>query len=142
MKVSILGKLIAVAMWADEKVTPEEWTKALSLHNKYGVNEDELQQSIATELEELQKDCETEEAELNIQPIDTSEIDCDIVELLSDIFQIYTADKVVNIPEISMAHIMGEMLKTPPEVITIALLDAITKADCKIEITTSQNEED
>lgn len=144
MKPEVLGKLLAVAMWADDKVAPEEWGAALDFAANLGCSREEVKQSIIGELEILHEDCgEDDGVELDITPVDVAALEgVDLLDLLSGIFQVFVADKVVDVAEVAVAHLIGKALGAYPEDVSIALLDVVAKGANEVRVSRSTEEEE
>lgn len=139
-KLEKIAKVIAFAVWADNKVEQSELDCAAKIFSKFGFDEKKGLEAIKAQVdkfidakEEDLADDEVIETELDLGDLSSDEFDA--FELLVSLADIALADGVLEINEVDIIHQLGKAMKLEPELITIALLKASAKlANLKINI--------
>ena len=133
-----LAKVVATVLWADEKVTEEEWSVAEGIFNKYGVSWGDAKKEIEGHIEDLldpgeedEKFEETDE-ELDIGNVYLGE--ADDFEVLSDLASLIVADKEVTFSEIDILHRIAEAINSQPQLVTAAVLKAVIENNSKVKL--------
>jgi hypothetical protein len=132
-----LAKVVATVLWADEKVTEEEWSAAEGIFSKYGVSWDDAKKEVEKHIEDLldpgEEDEEFEETdeEFDIGNVYLGEVDD--FEVLCDLAVLIVADKEVTFTEIDILHRIAEAINSQAELTTAALIKAVTENNSKFK---------
>ena len=133
-----LAKLVALVLWADEKVTDEELSVAESVFSKYGISWADAKKDLDSHLEDIydpgegdEEFTETDE-DFDIGRVYLGEVDD--LEVLNDLSALIVADKIVSLSEIDILHRIANAIGAQPELATAALLKATKESNAEINI--------
>jgi len=133
-----LAKLVALVLWADEKVTDEELSVAESVFRKHGISWADAKKDLDSHLEDLydpgeegEEFTETDE-DFDIGRVYLGEVDD--FEVLCDLSALIVADKIVSFSEIDILHRIAKAIGAQPELATAALLKATKENNAKVNI--------
>jgi len=133
-----LAKVVATVLWADEKVTEEEWSVAEGIFSKYGISWGDAKKELESHIEDLldpgEEDEEFEEVDedLDIGNVYLGEVDN--FEVLCDLASIIVSDKEVTFTEIDILHRISEAMNSQPQLATAALVKAVSENNSKIKL--------
>jgi len=133
-----LAKVVATVLWADEKITEEEWSAAEGIFNKYGVSWGEAKKEIENHIEDLldpgeeDEDFEETDEDFDIGNVYLGEVDD--FEVLSDLASLIVSDKEVTFTEIDILHRISEAMNSQPQLATAALLKAVIGNNSKVKL--------
>jgi len=133
-----LVKVVATVLWADEKVTEEEWSVAEGIFKKYGISWGDAKKELESHIEDLlEPGEEDEEFEETDEDFDIGNVylgEVDDFEVLSDLASLIVADKEVTFTEIDILHHIAEAMNTQPQLATAALVKAVTENNSKVNL--------
>ena len=138
MDLNALEKAVAIVLWADEKIDPDEMETAKKLYEKYNFSWSEHKESLEERIESLldvddEEDEEESEEELSLGVLDFGE-GVDTMEIMINLAELACADKKVTFSEVDLIHRLGEAMNIEPEIVSGALLVAVTRSTSTIEI--------
>jgi len=136
MNLTTLNRAIALVLWADEKIDPEEMEAAKDLYEKYDFSWDESKQSLEKEIESLVDENDTEdesEENLHLGVLDFGE-GVDEMDILVDLTGLACSDAKVTLSEVDLIHRIGEAMNTQTELVSAALLLSTSQSSASVEI--------
>ena len=126
-----LAKIVAMVLWADEKVTTDEWAGARRIFKKYGIPWADAKRDLERYIEDLLKpgepgeEFEEKDEDFEIEDISLGEVDD--FEVLCDAALLIVADKKVTYTEIDILHRIARAIGSQPELATAAIVKAVSK---------------
>ena len=139
MNLTTLNKATALVLWADEKIDPEEMEGAKDLYEKYDFSWSECKLSLEQEIENLVYEDENgdeeegSEEELYLGVLDFGE-GIDTMDILVDLAGLACADQRVTFSEVDLIHRLGEAMNAQAELVSAALLLAVSQSSTSVEI--------
>ena len=139
MNLTTLNRAAALVLWADEKIDPEEMEGAKGLYEKYDFSWSECKQALEQEIENLVDEDENGdeeeggEEELYLGVLDFGE-GVDTMDILVDLAELACADQRVTFSEVDLIHRLGEAMNAQAELVSAALLLAVSQSSTSVEI--------
>jgi hypothetical protein len=133
-----LTKIVALVLWADEKVTTDEWAGARRIFKKYGIPWAEAKKDLERHVEELLRpgepgeEFEEKDEEFEIGNVSLGEVDD--FEVLCDLALLIVADKKVTYTEIDILHRIARAIDSQPELATAAIVKAVVKKKSRVKL--------
>ena len=139
-----LARVVAIVLWADEKVTDEEMSVAELVFNKYDVPWANAKEQLDRHLEDLlapgEEDEEFEETDEDFELGDIHLGEVDDFEILCDLASLMVADKEVSFTEIDILHRIAEAINAQPQLASAALVKAVAENNSKVRLDESFSE--
>jgi len=135
MNADALAKVVAVVLWADEKVEDEELSVAEKIFSKYNIPWTEAKKNLESHLEDLYDPGEDDEEftetdeDFDLGNIYLGEVDN--FEVLNDLSALIVADKVVSFKEVDILHQITKAINAEPELATAALVKAARESNAE-----------
>jgi len=133
-----LAKIVAMVLWADEKVTTDEWAGARRIFKKYGIPWADAKRDLERHIEDFLRPGEPgeefEEKDEDFEIGDVSLGEVDDFDILCDLALLIVADKKVTYTEIDILHRIARAIKSQPELATAAIVKAVAKKKSKVKL--------
>ena len=121
-----LARLAAVAIWADEKLEPEEIESAREMARALGMAWGGFHKALMAEIEALMSDLDREgESITDVIGQIYLEDGVDPLEVLGCLVRIVVSDNRVTLRELEVVHGVADVLRIPPILVTQAIVSEV-----------------